>query len=104
MFEDHCGGLTFGGDGHLYYVASRWRDPDADRLFGHCGDGIGRLFGYDPDAGEMTDTGVAASVFNRRRYGYVFGDAVIGRDGEIVFGEDDDLGHVWLYFPRIRGR
>ena len=74
------------------------------RLFGHCGDGIGRLFGYDPDAGEMTDIGVAASVFNRRRYGYVFGDAVVGRDGEIVFGEDDDLGHVWLYFPRVRGR
>lgn len=27
MFHDHCGGLTFGGDGHLYYVPSRWRDP-----------------------------------------------------------------------------
>jgi len=26
-FLDHCGGLTFGGDGQLYYVASRWRDP-----------------------------------------------------------------------------
>ena len=26
MFQDHCGGLTFGGDGKLYYVASRWRD------------------------------------------------------------------------------
>jgi hypothetical protein len=26
MFVDHCGGLTFGGDGKLYYVASRWRD------------------------------------------------------------------------------
>lgn len=25
-FQDHCGGLTFGGDGQLYYVASRWRD------------------------------------------------------------------------------
>ena len=73
------------------------------RLFGHCGEGIGRLFGYDPDAGEMTDIGVAASVFNRRRYGYVFGDAVVGRDGEIVFAEDDDLGHVWLYFPKVRG-
>ena len=24
---DHCGGLTFAGDGQLYYVASRWRDP-----------------------------------------------------------------------------
>ncbi|MGE5648354.1 MAG: hypothetical protein ACM336_21455 [Acidobacteriota bacterium] len=27
MFRDHCGGLTFAGDGNLYYVASRWRDP-----------------------------------------------------------------------------
>jgi hypothetical protein len=26
MYRDHCGGLTFGGDGKLYYVASRWRD------------------------------------------------------------------------------
>ena len=25
MYRDHCGGLTFGGDGKLYYVASRWR-------------------------------------------------------------------------------
>ena len=24
-FLDHCGGLTFGADGQLYYVASRWR-------------------------------------------------------------------------------
>jgi hypothetical protein len=24
---DHCGGLTFAGDGQLYYVAARWRDP-----------------------------------------------------------------------------
>jgi len=27
MFADHCGGLTFAGDGMLYYVASRWHDP-----------------------------------------------------------------------------
>src|SRR5258708_23536158 len=26
MYRDHCGGLTFGGDGKLYYVASHWRD------------------------------------------------------------------------------
>ena len=26
-FIDHCGGLTVGGDGQIYYVASRWRDP-----------------------------------------------------------------------------
>jgi len=26
-FVDHAGGLVFGGDGMLYVVASRWRDP-----------------------------------------------------------------------------
>lgn len=32
MFTDHCGGLTFGGDGMLYYVASRWRDAKYNPL------------------------------------------------------------------------
>src|SRR5580704_4165696 len=27
LYRDHCGGLTFGGDGKLYYVGSRWYDP-----------------------------------------------------------------------------
>jgi hypothetical protein len=72
------------------------------RLFGTMGEGMSKLFGYDPASGEVTALGVAVSVFERRRYGYSFGDAVVGRDGEIVFGEDDDLGHLWLYFPRIQ--
>ena len=72
------------------------------RLFGFCGDGIAKMFCYDPARREISNFGVAVSVFERRRYGYVFGDAVTGRDGEIIFGEDDDLGHVWLYFPRIQ--
>ena len=45
---------------------------------------------------------VTNHVLERRRYGYVFGDAATGRDGQIIFGEDDDLGHLWLYFPSIR--
>jgi hypothetical protein len=52
----------------------------------------------------VTNLGVAVSVLERRRYGYVFGDAVTGRDGQIILGEDDDLGHVWLYFPTIQPR
>jgi hypothetical protein len=71
------------------------------RLFGQCGEGIGRLFCLDPRNETVSDLGVATSVLERRRYGYCFGDAVTGRDGEIVFGENDDLGHLWLYFPRI---
>ena len=34
--------------------------------------------------------------------GYVFGDAVTGCDGQIIFGENDSLGHLWLYFPKIK--
>jgi hypothetical protein len=50
----------------------------------------------------VTNIGVAASILERRRYGYEFADAVTGRDGEIIFGENDNGGHLWLYFPRIR--
>jgi hypothetical protein len=71
------------------------------RVFGFCGEGIAKLFCYDPNRKEITDLGAAVSVLERRRYGYAFGDAVTGRDGEIIFGEDDDFGHLWLYFPRI---
>ncbi|MGE5359643.1 MAG: hypothetical protein ACM3NQ_11545 [Bacteroidales bacterium] len=74
------------------------------RVFGFCGTEMARLFCFDPATGKVTNLGGAASVIERRRYGYVFGDAVTGRDGEIVFGEDDNGGHLWLYFPRIISR
>lgn len=72
------------------------------RLFGWCGEGISRLFCYDPVRGEVNDLGAAVSVIERRRYGYRFGAATVGRDGQIFFGEDDDLGHLWLYFPKVQ--
>jgi len=74
------------------------------RVFGVCGEGISNLFCYNPSTRDIGGIGVAASVFERRRYGYTFGDAVTGRDGQIIFGEDDDLGHLWLYFPKIQRR
>jgi hypothetical protein len=71
------------------------------RLFGFCGAEMAKMFCYHPGSSQVANLGVAVSVLERRRYGYVFGDAVTGRDGQIIFGEDDDLGHLWLYFPRI---
>ena len=71
------------------------------RLFGMCGAEMANLFCYDPTDRSVTRLGVPVSVIERRRYGYVFGDAVLGPDGQIFFGEDDDLGHLWIYFPRI---
>jgi hypothetical protein len=72
------------------------------RLFGFCGDEMSKMFCFEPASGKVTNLGVAASVLERRRYGYTFGAAITGRDGEIVFGENDNGGHLWLYFPRIR--
>ncbi len=71
------------------------------RLFGFCGADLAKMFCYDPATRQTANLGVALSVLERRRYGYVFGDAVTGRDGQIYFGENDDLGHLWLYFPKI---
>jgi len=73
------------------------------RVFGFCGSEMAKMFCYNPRTRAVANLGVAVSVLERRRYGYVFGDAVTGRDGQIFFGEDDDLGHLWLYFPRIQG-
>ena len=72
------------------------------RVFGFCGPELAKMFCYDPAAGQVSNLGVALSVIERRRYGYVFGDAVTGRDGQIIFGENDNLGHLWIYFPKIK--
>ena len=72
------------------------------RVFGFCGEELAKMFCYDPARGEVRNLGVAVSILETRRYGYVFGDAVTGRDGQIYFGEDDHLGHLWLYFPSIQ--
>ncbi|HOA75796.1 MAG TPA: hypothetical protein PL151_03235 [Phycisphaerae bacterium] len=74
------------------------------RLFGFCGNELANLFCYDPHTRSVADIGAAVSVLERRRYGYVFADAVTGRDGQIFFGENDDLGHLWIYFPSIAKR
>jgi hypothetical protein len=71
------------------------------RIIGFCGAEMANLFCCDPASGSATNLGVAVSVLEQRRYGYQFGDAVTGPDGEIIFGEDGNSGHLWLYFPKI---
>ncbi len=46
----------------------------------------------------------AVSFYQRRRYGFEFAAATVGRDGEVLFGEHDHLGHLWIYFPRVEPR
>ncbi len=98
-FDENKGFRALGRT-HLAPVGPMAVVPDG-RLFGFCGEEMANLFCCDTGSGSVTNLGVAASVLERRRYGYQFGDAVTGPDGEIVFGEDDNGGHLWLYFPKI---
>jgi hypothetical protein len=97
---DESRGFRLLGKVHLAPVGPIAVAPDG-RLFGFCGAEMANLFCCDTRSGHVANLGVAASVLEKRRYGYQFGDAVTGRDGEIVFGEDDNGGHLWLYFPKI---
>jgi hypothetical protein len=89
------------GKTHLAPVGPMAAVPDG-RVFGFCGNEMANLFCCDTVSGTVTNLGVAASVLEHRRYGYQFGGAVTGPDGEIIFGENDNGGHLWLYFPRIK--
>jgi len=127
--SDSCWSLSVGPDGRIYAASCAETAPgetvkvvrynektdaldylfDLDQVVDDPRDS-GRAtqckihYSFAPASGEVRDVGVAVSVIERRRYGYVFGDAVTGRDGEIILGEDDDLGHLWLYFPKIEPR
>jgi hypothetical protein len=101
LFDEDKGFSGALGQTALYPVGPMAVTLDG-RLFGFCGPELAKMFCYDPATKKVADLGVAVSVFERRRYGYIFADAVIGRDGEIYFGEDDNLGHVWIYFPKIK--
>jgi hypothetical protein len=74
--------------------------PDG-RVYGFCGEEIEHLFMFKPKSGVIIDLGVAVSVIERRRYGYQFAAAVVNQDGHIFFGEADNLGHLWIYFPSL---
>lgn len=89
------------GKAHLSPVGPMAMTPDG-RVFGFCGAEMANLFCCDTRSGTYSNLGVAASVFEKRRYGYQFGDALTGPEGELVFGEDDNDGHLWLYFPKIQ--
>jgi hypothetical protein len=51
FMRDHCGGLTFGGDGQLYYVASRWYDPVHNSTAGGAFGREGLVWRMDPTTG-----------------------------------------------------
>ncbi len=67
-------------------------------------DDIAHLFVHDPGRGSVADLGIPLSTLAARQYGYHFTRAVVGRDGEIYFGQDERVNHLWVYFPPVASR
>jgi hypothetical protein len=82
-FRDHCGGLTFGGDGQLYYVASRWRDPDYNSTTKSNRDNEGVVWRLDPATLKREE--VALLEHPKENAHYVSRGAV-DHNGDLFFG------------------
>jgi hypothetical protein len=75
--------------------------PDG-RIFAFAGEAIAHWFLLMGERTWARDLGVPVSTLSVRRYGLEFSELLVGPDGEIYAAEDDQGGHLWIYFPPIR--
>ena len=82
-FLDHCGGLVFGADGMLYYVASRWRDPVYNPGFKGRREKEGVLWRLDPETLEREEVAVLERPDAPSQY---VSRGAIDHNGDLFFG------------------
>jgi hypothetical protein len=82
-FLDHCGGLTFGGDGMLYYVASRWRDPVYNPLPKEHKDQEGVVWRLDPKTLKREEF---ARLERPDAFAQYVSRGAADKDGDLFFG------------------
>jgi len=82
-FLDHCGGLTFAGDGKLYYVASRWRDPVYNPLSEEHQDREGVVWRMDPETLEREEVTLLKRPDAPAQY---VSRGAVDHNGDLFFG------------------
>ncbi len=82
-FIDHCGGLVFGGDGQLYYVASRWRDPVYNPLPAHRKEREGVVWRLNPETLEREEV---AMLERPGEYAQYVSRGAVDHNGDLFFG------------------
>jgi len=83
MFEDHCGGLTIGGDDQLYYVASRWRDPVYSPYSEDRRSHEGVVWRLDPDTLEREEVALLERPGENAQY---VSRGAVDHNGDLFFG------------------
>jgi hypothetical protein len=86
LYRDHCGGLTFGGDGKLYYVGSRWYDakyfPDAE-LRGAKVQTQGVVWRLDPETLKREEV---AQLHHPTGEAHYVSRGAVDHNGDLFFG------------------
>jgi hypothetical protein len=83
--------LAEGRDGTLYGIV---QEPG----------GMAHLFSFDPEAREFEDRGVIGSSFPVQWNAWSIGAMGVGEQGELYLGEDDSIGHLFVYHPPVPAR
>jgi hypothetical protein len=87
MFLDHCGGLVFGGDGCLYFVASRWQGDDfltpADYEAKKPDQTQGVLWRLDPETGRRDEV---AQLERPGTWAHYVSRGAVDHNGDLFFG------------------
>jgi hypothetical protein len=83
MYADHCGGLTFAGDGQLYYVASRWRDAVYNPMDASHAAAEGVVWRLDPATLRREEVTVLAHPSGDARY---VSRGAVDHNGDLFFG------------------
>ncbi|HOA75795.1 MAG TPA: hypothetical protein PL151_03240 [Phycisphaerae bacterium] len=100
-FVDHCGGLVFGGDRQLYYVASRWRDPVYNPMPADRPAREGVVWRLDPATLERTEVAVLKHPTDLAQY---VSRGAVDRNGDLFFGNvgTKPVGIFKLHMPADR--
>ncbi|NLV74759.1 MAG: hypothetical protein GXY52_08775 [Chloroflexi bacterium] len=82
-FKDHCGGLTVGGDGMIYYVASRWRDAQYNPMGPEHTEREGVVWQLDPANHNRREVSVLERPGEFAQY---VSRGAVDHNGDLFFG------------------
>ncbi|HOZ49414.1 MAG TPA: hypothetical protein PLO37_04230 [Candidatus Hydrogenedentes bacterium] len=102
-FQDHCGGLVFAGDGQLYYVASRWRDPVRNPMAEDRRSNEGVVWRVNPETRVREEVALLERPVHNAQY---VSRAAADRNGNLFFGHvgPSPVGLFKLHLPDDRKR
>jgi len=100
-FQDHCGGVVFGADGQLYYVASRWNDPVYHPMSADRRTNEGVVWRLDPATLEREEVALLERPEHNAQY---VSRGAPDHNGDLFFGHvgPSPVGLFKLHMPEDR--